>query len=113
MLNGKIYTIAGSKGDSIGGTEVEIYNPKTNSWSTLPNINIARVQNNAVIVDGRLYTFGGTTGQEDGILKSVEMYSLAISQPDPQQPEQPKGDRAILVITMTTGLEKEFDLSMD
>ncbi|ETT30670.1 kelch-like protein 4 [Paenibacillus sp. FSL R5-192] len=27
-------------------------------------------------------------------------------------PEQPAGDRAILVVTMTTGLEKEFDLSM-
>ncbi|PPQ47765.1 hypothetical protein C5G87_16745 [Paenibacillus peoriae] len=27
-------------------------------------------------------------------------------------PEQPKGNRAILVVTMTTGLEKEFDLSM-
>ncbi|WP_309242092.1 hypothetical protein [Paenibacillus sp. S150] len=28
-------------------------------------------------------------------------------------PEQPTVDRAILVVTMTTGLEKEFDLSMD
>ncbi|WP_256703770.1 fibronectin type III domain-containing protein [Paenibacillus sp. FSL H8-0259] len=27
-------------------------------------------------------------------------------------PEQPTGDRAILVVTMTTGLEKEFDLTM-
>ncbi|WP_260985384.1 fibronectin type III domain-containing protein [Paenibacillus xylanexedens] len=33
------------------------------------------------------------------------------SNPEPQ-PEQPTGNRAILVITMTTGLEKEFDLSM-
>ncbi|TDL50939.1 bacterial surface protein [Paenibacillus dendritiformis] len=34
--------------------------------------------------------------------------------PEPKpEPEQPKGDRALLVITMTTGLEKEFDLSMD
>ncbi|WP_314587896.1 discoidin domain-containing protein [Paenibacillus terrigena] len=31
----------------------------------------------------------------------------------PSNPEpQPTGDRAILVVTMTTGLEKEFDLSM-
>ncbi|WP_025706468.1 hypothetical protein [Paenibacillus graminis] len=28
-------------------------------------------------------------------------------------PEQPTGDRAILVVTMNTGLEKEFDLSME
>lgn len=32
--------------------------------------------------------------------------------PEPTTPEQPSGNRAILVITMTTGLEKEFDLSM-
>ncbi|OMF46242.1 hypothetical protein CXK86_10420 [Paenibacillus sp. BGI2013] len=31
--------------------------------------------------------------------------------PDPE-PGQPTGNRAILVVTMTTGLEKEFDLSM-
>ncbi|MNI62939.1 hypothetical protein D3C73_1182780 [compost metagenome] len=31
---------------------------------------------------------------------------------DPTDP-QPTGDRAILTVTMTTGLEKEFDLSMD
>ena len=27
-------------------------------------------------------------------------------------PEQPSGDRAILIVTMTTGLEKEYDLGM-
>ncbi|WP_339307730.1 hypothetical protein [Paenibacillus sp. FSL R5-0519] len=31
---------------------------------------------------------------------------------EPTEPEQPSGNRAILVVTMTTGLEKEFDLSM-
>lgn len=30
----------------------------------------------------------------------------------PTEPEQPSGNRAILVVTMITGLEKEFDLSM-
>ncbi|WP_424993723.1 fibronectin type III domain-containing protein [Paenibacillus polymyxa] len=32
--------------------------------------------------------------------------------PEPSEPVQPKGDLAILVVTMTTGLEKEFDLSI-
>ncbi|MFB5763844.1 bacterial surface protein [Paenibacillus medicaginis] len=32
---------------------------------------------------------------------------------DPTTPELPSGNRAILVVTMTTGLEKEFDLSME
>lgn len=37
------------------------------------------------------------------------------SNPEPEEPttpEQPSGDRAIMVVTLTTGLEKEFDLSM-
>lgn len=32
--------------------------------------------------------------------------------PEPTPTPQPSGDRAILVVTMDTGLEKEFDLSM-
>ncbi|WP_235209122.1 discoidin domain-containing protein [Paenibacillus polymyxa] len=32
--------------------------------------------------------------------------------PNPTDPTQPTGDRAILTITMDTGLEKEFNLSM-
>ncbi|SEJ49569.1 fibronectin type III domain-containing protein [Paenibacillus polymyxa] len=32
--------------------------------------------------------------------------------PEPSEPAQPTGDRAILVVTMTNGFEKEFDLSM-
>lgn len=31
---------------------------------------------------------------------------------EPTKPSTPTGERAILVVTMTTGLEKEFDLSM-
>nr|WP_248293133.1 hypothetical protein [Paenibacillus polymyxa] len=31
---------------------------------------------------------------------------------EPTNPQSPSGNRAILVVTMTTGLEKEFDLSM-
>ncbi|MNW50191.1 SPRY domain protein [compost metagenome] len=30
---------------------------------------------------------------------------------DPTEPEQPSGDRAILIVTMDNGLDKEFDLS--
>lgn len=53
----------------------------------------------------------------DGILKLYDPDAIATPSPEPEpnptEPEQPKGDRAILVVTMTTGLEKEYDLSMD
>ncbi|MDH2330513.1 discoidin domain-containing protein [Paenibacillus polymyxa] len=50
-------------------------------------------------------------------LGAFEMYNAlpVTPAPDPTptpDPEQPTGDRAILVVTMDTGLEKEFDLSM-
>ncbi|WP_256701100.1 discoidin domain-containing protein [Paenibacillus sp. P46E] len=42
---------------------------------------------------------------------TVEPTSTPTVTPSPT-PEQPTGDRAILVVTMNTGLEKEFDLPM-
>lgn len=45
---------------------------------------------------------------------SIEPTSTVTPSPTPEpSPEQPTGDRAILVVTMNTGLEKEFDLSME
>ncbi|ASR47218.1 hypothetical protein B4V02_11235 [Paenibacillus kribbensis] len=47
-------------------------------------------------------------------LSELEMMSkVSSSTPNPEPTEPvPSGDRAILVVTMTTGLEKEFDLSI-
>jgi hypothetical protein len=52
----------------------------------------------AIDVDGSLLPF-----------KPVEV--TPIPEPEPSEPSQPTGDRAILVVTMDTGLDKEFDLS--
>lgn len=39
-------------------------------------------------------------------------YNTPIPTPEPEPTPEPTGNRAILVITMTTGLEREYDLSM-
>lgn len=58
-----------------------------------------------------LFLFGVDT---DGPLKTYNPVETAPSDPNPTDPQpDPSGDRALLTITMTTGLEKEFDLSMD
>lgn len=56
----------------------------------------------------------GNNGSQYLALSELEMMSKASSStPNPGTEEPtPNGDRAILVVTMTTGLEKEFDLSM-
>ncbi|MCE5170845.1 hypothetical protein LQV63_16195 [Paenibacillus profundus] len=47
----------------------------------------------------------------------VREFNVFGSEVPPEKPENPdptpKGERAILVVTMSTGLEKEFDLSME
>lgn len=50
-------------------------------------------------------------GVETVISNEVEL-DLNDDNAETPAPEQPSGDRAILVVTMTTGLEKEFDLSI-
>lgn len=71
-----------------------------------------------------------TEGLYDGIridasssISYISIYEITIGtqekpdqpgteEPNPENPE-PSGNKAILVVTMTTGLEKEYDLSMD
>ncbi|URJ42353.3 hypothetical protein [Paenibacillus polymyxa] len=56
----------------------------------------------------------GNNGSQYLALSELEMMSkVSSSTPNPGTEEPtPNGDRAILVVTMTTCLEKEFDLSM-
>ncbi|MBE9914762.1 discoidin domain-containing protein [Paenibacillus donghaensis] len=44
---------------------------------------------------------------------ALEMYNTNTKPNPPEPTPEPSGDRAILTIIMTSGLEKEFDLSMD
>ena len=109
VVNGEIYYLG--SGLPVGGTStVEKYNPLTDSWISVTNLTFWRYQSAAALVGNNIFIIGGVTNDSTkGSLKTVEMYTL----PAPQEPEQPSGNRAILVVTMNTGLEKEYDLSMD
>lgn len=126
-LNGKIYIIGGAYGSTAIST-VQIYDPVKNNVSSFTNLTASRYQSGAAVVNGQLYIVGGSTGATNGTLKTVETITIeepiptitstpepsAISTPVPTPtPEQSTGDRAILTVTMNTGLEKEFDLSME
>lgn len=71
---GKIYVFGGY--NTTAKDYAEIYDPITNTWSSFKSLTFPRYQNVSAIVNGNVYVIGGTTGGQDGILKTVEMYTL-------------------------------------
>ena len=62
-LNNKIYVTGGRYGAPTGGSQyishAYCYDPDTNTWSQLPNMNIPRCGHGLVSLDGRIYAIGG------------------------------------------------------
>ena len=54
---------------------VEQFNPKTNQWTALPDLQVARYNHALVNINNCLYAIGGYNGQV--ILSSVERYNAA------------------------------------
>lgn len=109
----KIFIVGGDI-DGTKTSKIEIYDPNTNEVTDFTELSFARSQSAVVVLDGDVYIIGGLT-ESEGITNSVQKLTLNNEQEDPETPvePQPDGDRAILVITMVNGLEKEYDLSMD
>ncbi|WP_036698251.1 Kelch repeat-containing protein [Paenibacillus taiwanensis] len=112
VVEGKIYVLGGSTNGSSGAVDkIEVYDPQSNTLTNFDKLTFPRTQAVSAVVNNNLYIIGGTTSEK--IITTVEMYTFENKEvPKPEVPEQPQGERAILVVTMNTGLEKEFDLSM-
>ena len=57
-LDSKIYVTGGGDGLQLL-SRVDCYDPDTNTWSQLPDMNIARFGHSLVSLHGRLYAIGG------------------------------------------------------
>lgn len=64
------------------------------------------------LTNGTTYYFVVTATVNGVESDSSNEASATPNRDEKPNPEQPSGNRAILVVTMSTGLEKEFDLSM-
>ncbi|QNR64996.1 kelch-like protein [Paenibacillus peoriae] len=120
IYSNKVFAIAGV--NETGGelNTVESFDFEQNKWSSEASLKQARSGAGAVTLGGQIYVIGGSrsTGTNAPV-NTIEIFGKIDSStpeptptPEPTDPSQPTGDRAILVVTMTTGLEKEFDLSM-
>ena len=75
-LGGKIYAIGGQTTTSAGYTNVvERYDPVTDTWAPVANLNTARSYFGAVVYNGKIYVMGGAGSS--GSLSSIESYDPA------------------------------------
>lgn len=65
VVNGKIYVIGGY-GDSTLATTLDVFNPATDSWSTLTTTGTftKRASLASCVMNDKIYVFGGATGPE-------------------------------------------------
>ncbi|MBI4237034.1 MAG: hypothetical protein HY696_01285 [Deltaproteobacteria bacterium] len=87
-LNGSLYVIGGTDPDTCGGdyrcgqlTEVDIYNPATNAWTTAGALNEKRDVAGAVVYDDKIYVVGGMHSASGDVQvsnrDSIEVYDPA------------------------------------
>ena len=70
-LDNKIY-VTGGMGSYLTLSSADCYDPDTNTWSQMANMNIARAAHSLVSLHGRLYAIGGNRGVRG--VDSVEVY---------------------------------------
>ncbi|SEK04749.1 Kelch repeat-containing protein [Paenibacillus polymyxa] len=119
IYSNKIFAIAGmteAGGRSYELSTVESFDFGQNKWSPEASLKQARSGAGAITLVGQIYVIGGSQSTlSNSPVNTIEVFGKIDSStpaPEPIDPSQPTGDRAILVVTMTTGLEKEFDLSI-
>jgi hypothetical protein len=61
VLNGKLYVVGGCTGSACGMTNVQVYDPTTNAWSSAAPYPIADAWLSCGAISGSLFCAGGTT----------------------------------------------------
>lgn len=72
-MDGKIY-VAGGHGALADLRTLELYDPATNSWASLPPMAAARSRLMVAASGGKLYAMGGQLRTVDYVMSSVEVY---------------------------------------
>ncbi|NDI36084.1 M56 family metallopeptidase [Chengkuizengella sediminis] len=80
VIDGKIYVVGGYGYDGEDYrylSDVEVYDPQSDTWRQLTSMDQARGNHSAEVIDGKIYIVGGDGNQVDySVLSSVEVYDL-------------------------------------
>src|SRR4029078_5654311 len=72
VVAGKLYIAGGNTGGGVVTGRVDVYNPSTNSWSTVAAMPTPRVAAAGGLLGGKLYLVGGRNGAT--YYNTVEVY---------------------------------------
>ena len=84
VLEGKIYVIGGEKGivdEWPGLNSVEMYDPATDSWSHKTPMPTSRRGHSSSVLNQKIYVMGGTVGDSQPAIRTVEAYFDTASAP--------------------------------
>ena len=74
-VDGKIYAIGGLLSEEVALSNVEVYDPVTNTWMEKTPMPTARFCMGCAVVNGKIYVIGGSTGSTAfDVLATVEVY---------------------------------------
>lgn len=77
-VDGKIFVVGGyASANAPGLSTLEVYDPKTETWSSKADMPTARLWLSASAVNGKIYVFGGFQQFGSPPLKTVESYDVA------------------------------------
>jgi hypothetical protein len=85
VVDGKIFAVGGCLGayDSSELSSVEVYDPATDTWTGMPDMQVKRKALASAAVDRKIYAIGGQLAAGwDSPLSTVEEYSLVPPPPD-------------------------------
>lgn len=74
--DGKIYVAGGAKILNFGERQFDVFDPTSNSWSSLPDMPHAREHLGAAVVDGKLYAVGGRNLLPTNYVTPTDVFNL-------------------------------------
>jgi N-acetylneuraminic acid mutarotase len=78
VINGQLYVAGGGTGNDAGPAtydgRLDMYDPTTNSWTTLTSMPLPVVYATGAVVNGKLYVFGGQIDGQSTITSTVQVF---------------------------------------